>query len=72
MIEGDKYCRYCGAPLGVPDFVDELFACLYGPPSEMRNHKCERCGYSWRSQRMVDNERWCPQCGDPAPAFGDE
>ena len=63
--EGDKYCRYCGAPLG-------NFACIYGPPPVERTHKCEKCGFSWKTTLMIDNEQWCPECGGPAPAQGGE
>lgn len=70
--EGDKYCRYCGAPLGKPDFIEEDFACIYGPPPVERTHKCEKCGFSWKTTLMIDNEQWCPECGGPAPAQGGE
>ncbi len=29
--EGDRYCRYCGAPLGEPWKVQEVFEDIYGP-----------------------------------------
>lgn len=66
--EGDKYCRYCGAPLGKPDFIEEDFACIYGPPPVERTHKCEKCGFTWKTALMIDDEQWCPECGGPAPA----
>ena len=68
--EGDKYCRYCGAPLGKPDFIEEDFACIYGPPPVERTHKCSKCGFTWKTSLMIDNERWCPECGGTAPAEG--
>ena len=68
--EGDKYCRYCGAPLGKPDFIEEDFACIYGPPPVERIHKCDKCGFTWKTSLMIDDERWCPQCGGEAPAEG--
>lgn len=68
--EGDKYCRYCGAPLGKPDFIEEDFACIYGPQPIEREHKCKRCGFTWKTYLMVDNEKWCPKCGSSAPAKG--
>lgn len=66
-IEGDKYCRYCGAPMGKPDFIEEDFACIYGPMPVARIHKCNACGFSWETTLMVDNENWCPKCGGFAP-----
>lgn len=69
-IDGDKYCRYCGAPLGKPEFIEEDFACIYGPPPVTRKHTCAKCGYSWETTLMIDNERWCPKCGGSAPAEG--
>lgn len=71
-IEGDKYCRYCGAPLGKPDFIPEDFACIYGPPPVRRVHTCAKCGFSWETDLMIDNEKWCPECGGSAPGIGDE
>ena len=66
-IEGDSYCRFCGAPMGKPDYIEEEFACIYGPPPVKRKHKCAKCGYTWSTEQMIDNERWCPKCGGPAP-----
>ena len=69
-IEGDRYCRFCGAPMGTPEYIDDiddLIEELYGPPPITRIHKCPQCGYSWKTHEMVDFERWCPKCGSPAP-----
>jgi len=63
----DKYCRYCGAPMGKPDYIEESFACIYGPMPVKRTHTCEKCGYTWETQMMIDREKWCPQCGGLAP-----
>ncbi len=71
-INGDKYCRYCGAPMGKPAYIEEDFACIYGPPPVKRTHTCAKCGYSWETNRMIDNERYCPKCGGSAPASGEE
>ncbi len=68
--EGDKYCRYCGSPLGKPDFIEEEFACIYGPPPVQRTHKCKKCGFSWQTSLMIDDEMWCPKCGGSAPVTG--
>ena len=65
---GDKYCRYCGAPMGKPEYIEEVFAFIYGPMPIDRVHTCIRCGYSWKTCLMVDEERWCPKCGGAAPA----
>ena len=66
-IDGDKYCRFCGAPMGKPDYTDETFACIYGPLPTKRVHKCTNCGYVWETMRMTDSERFCPKCGGSAP-----
>ena len=71
-INGDKYCRFCGAPMGKPEYIEEDFACIYGPPTVNRTHTCAKCGYSWKTCEMIDNARWCPKCGGPAPATGDD
>ena len=67
-IEGDKYCRFCGARMGNPKYIDEEFACIYGPPPVKRVHTCKKCGYTWETCQMIDRECWCPECGGPAPA----
>ena len=66
-IEGDKYCRYCGAKMGKPAFIPDNMACIYGPPPITRVHKCEKCGYTWTTNQMIDKERYCPKCGGSAP-----
>lgn len=66
-VEGDRYCRYCGAPLGTAEYIEEDFDCIYGPPPVRRVHTCSKCGYSWETGLMIDNENWCPKCGGRAP-----
>lgn len=66
--EEDSYCRYCGAPMGNPDYIDDDMACIYGPPPMDRTHKCAKCGYTWETCKMIDRERYCPKCGGDAPA----
>ena len=66
-IEGDKYCRYCGAKMGKPAFIPDNMACIYGPPPITRVHKCVKCGYTWTTNQMIDRERYCPKCGGSAP-----
>lgn len=68
-IEGDRYCRFCGAPMGKPDFFEERFETIYGPPPVERRHKCMKCGYQWTTEKMIDDEGWCPKCGGSAPVF---
>ena len=55
--ENEKYCRYCGAPMGTPDYIEEEFACIYGP---------------WKTTLMIDDEKFCPECGGPAPVVASE
>ena len=71
-IEGDKYCKYCGAPLGKPDYTQAIRAPLYGPPPAMRFHECPNCGYVWNTYVMIDKGRYCPKCGTLAPASKDD
>lgn len=71
-IEGDRYCRFCGAPMGSPIFIEENFACIYGPMPVKRTHVCAECGYRWETEQMVDKERWCPKCGGSAPVVRSE
>lgn len=67
-IEGDRYCRFCGARNDVPSYVQPSFACIYGPAPRLRTHTCARCGYTWETESMVDREAFCPKCGGEAPA----
>ena len=71
-IEGDKYCKYCGAPLGKPDYTQAIRSPLYGPPPVMRFHECPNCGYVWNTYVMIDKGRYCPKCGSLAPASKDD
>lgn len=67
-IEGDKYCRFCGSPLGEPAYViSERFACIYGPRPAKRVHTCMSCRYSWETRLMRDSQTHCPKCGGRAP-----
>ena len=66
--EGDRYCKYCGAPLGKPDYIHAIRPPLYGPPPAMRFHECPNCGYVWKTYVMIDKECYCPKCGSLAPA----
>ena len=67
--DGDRYCRYCGAPMTNPKFVPDRTSTVYGPRPLTRLHRCAACGFSWTTRRMVDREKHCPQCGGSAPAF---
>lgn len=61
--DGDRYCRFCGAPMGTPDFIEEDFATIYGPPPIRRKHRCTRCGYKYETNQMIDRGKYCPICG---------
>ena len=61
--EGDKYCRYCGAPLDYPDYKIKEFYTIYGPRPVRRKHSCKKCKYTWDTDLMVDKEEHCPRCG---------
>ncbi len=73
-IEGDKYCRFCGAPMGTPVYIEENYDTIYGPPPIQRKHRCGKCGYSWMAWDMeyIEKycEKYCPQCGGEAPVVG--
>ena len=64
-IDGDKYCRYCGSPLGSPKFITDNLACIYGPGWE-ESLECKQCGFTWKSILMRAPERYCPKCGSEA------
>ncbi len=66
-IDGDRYCRFCGAPMGKPKYIVQEIVCIYGPPPVKRNHVCRECGYSWETRSMVDRQGFCPKCGGKAP-----
>ena len=66
-FDGDRYCRFCGAPMGTPVLINETFACIYGPPPKRRIHTCAKCGYSWETELMLDKQCYCPKCGGNAP-----
>ena len=61
----DKYCRYCGTPVGEGAFEpykNETY-CVYGPPVK-ELWCCPDCGYKWRSVVMGgDHAKFCPICG---------
>ena len=71
-IEGDRYCRFCGAPMGEPAFIPEVFACIYGPEPLSRTHTCVKCGCTWTTMQMIDRQRFCPKCGGEAPITSEE
>lgn len=66
------YCRYCGAKKSRPKYIEQDFACIYGPMPRKRKHKCEKCGLAWTTERMIDDERYCPLCGGEAPVVWEE
>lgn len=58
--------------MGSPVFIEEHFAVLYGPEPIKRIHECDKCGYTWETNLMIDEERWCPKCGGGAPVVRKE
>ncbi len=68
-IDGDQYCRFCGAPMGGPAFITDTFATLYGPEPTRRLHKCKQCGCQWETKSINDEQRYCPKCGGDAPVI---
>lgn len=65
-IEGDKYCRFCGAKIGELEIIPKRIVYLYGPPMP-RVHKCVKCGYEWDTYGTRDRQLYCPKCGGSAP-----
>ncbi len=65
FIGEDAYCRYCGTKRGEGKFLPYLNeeGCVYGPPPIEREHSCPKCGYSWTTHVMIDNQDYCPKCG---------
>lgn len=72
--DGDLYCRFCGAPMGKPEYLDieRDFSTVYGPMPVRRVHTCAKCGYTWATHKMLDKERFCPECGGSAPPEGEK
>ncbi len=66
-IGSNKYCPYCGTKAGEGKFepypIEEMMQCVYGPPPVTRVHKCPDCGYTYSTCVMIDNQRYCPECG---------
>ena len=69
LHDGAKYCTICGTKAGEGAYkpYQEMMQCIYGPMPLERTHVCENCGYSWTTCLMIDNQKYCPQCGGPAP-----
>ena len=61
--DGDKYCRYCGAPLNHPSYKIREFYTIYGPMPVKRKHSCSKCGFIWTTRMMIDDEHYCPKYG---------
>ncbi len=70
LPKGARYCTICGtrAGEGVYKPYQEMMQCIYGPMPRERTHVCENCGYRWTTCLMLDNQKYCPQCGGHAPA----
>lgn len=68
LQEGDRYCRICGTKRGEGAYLpyeDLAQPCIYGSEPVEVTHKCARCGYSWTTCLMIDEQRFCPLCGGP-------
>ncbi len=63
--KNDKYCRYCGTKRGEGKFrpYQNLMQCIYGPMPVKRVHRCKKCGKKWETILMIDDEKYCPDCG---------
>jgi hypothetical protein len=70
----DKYCRICGTKRGEGAFKPYLdaYSTVYGPRPMTRTHKCEICGYTWKTNLMIDHEDHCPECGGNSPVISSE
>lgn len=68
LAEGDRYCRKCGTKAGEGAFepYQQIMQCIYGPMPVNRTHVCEKCGYTWTTCLMIDNQKYCPVCGSEA------
>lgn len=69
--EADIYCRKCGTRRGEAFYVPcyEPIQILYGPRPVTRTHVCNRCGHSYAATLMVDDLKYCPQCGGETVTF---
>ena len=67
--KGDKYCRICGTSITQAKYVpnENIMQCIYGPLPVKRKHVCQKCSYEWTTFAMVDDEKYCPECGGLAP-----
>ena len=66
LERGDKYCRMCGTKVGEGAFEpwQNFMECIYGPMPVERTHRCSVCGYTWKTLMMIDQQRYCPKCGN--------
>ena len=74
LPDGAKYCTICGTKAGEGAYkpYQGMMQCIYGPMPQKRTHVCENCGYSWTTCLMIDDHKYCPQCGGPAPVKQEE
>ena len=70
----DLFCRKCGTKAGEGAFEPywNFESCIYGPPPIERDHSCPNCGYSWKNCVMIDDDRYCPKCGNIVEVSGDD
>lgn len=71
LDENEKYCRYCGTKRGEGAFqpYQNIMQCIYGPMPQKRVHKCTACDHWWQTMLMIDNEKFCPECGSRADVY---
>jgi len=71
LNDDDKYCRYCGTKRGEGAFkpYQNVMYCIYGPMPVKRTHKCKKCGNTWETMLMIDNEDFCPICGSKTKVY---
>lgn len=69
LMEGDKYCRYCGTLRGEGAFepYSNVAARLYGPLPRKYVHECRKCSYTWMASQRTPSMLYCPKCGEEAP-----
>ena len=72
-IGKEKYCRWCGTKTGEGKFEPfqdlSKYQCIYGPMPVERIHTCKECGYSWTTCSMIDNQKYCPECGGSSRGY---
>lgn len=73
LSEEDKYCCCCGTKRGEGKFepYKNIMQCIYGPMPRKRVHECTLCNYTWDTMSMIDNQKFCPECGARVRTYED-